>query len=50
MRRWDRLVDAYIEEYRGRGTCEATVVANGRVFAFRLCRFLGQFSPLEVDR
>jgi len=25
MRRWDRLVDAYIEEYRGRGTCEATV-------------------------
>lgn len=25
MRRWDRLVDAYMEEYRGRGTCEATV-------------------------
>jgi hypothetical protein len=25
MRRWDRLVDAYIEEYRGRGICEATV-------------------------
>ena len=25
MRRWDRLVDGYIEEYRGRGICEATV-------------------------
>ena len=25
MRRWDRLVDAYIEEYRVRGICEATV-------------------------
>lgn len=25
MRRWDRLVDAYMEEYRARGTCEATV-------------------------
>ncbi len=25
MRQWDRLVDAYVEEYRGRGTCEATV-------------------------
>lgn len=25
MRRWDRLVDAYIKEYRDRGTCEATV-------------------------
>lgn len=26
MWRWDRLVDAYMEEHRGRGTCEATVV------------------------
>jgi len=25
MRRWDRLVDAYIEEYRARGICAATV-------------------------
>lgn len=25
MRRWDRLVDGYIEEYRRRGTCEAAV-------------------------
>ena len=25
MRRWDRLVEAYMEEYRARGTCEATV-------------------------
>jgi site-specific recombinase XerD len=25
MRRWDRLVDTYIEEYRARGICEATV-------------------------
>ena len=25
MRRWDRLVDLYIELYRARGICEATV-------------------------
>ncbi len=25
MRRWDRLVDSYIEGYRARGICEATV-------------------------
>lgn len=25
MRRWDRLLDAYMDEYRARGTCEATV-------------------------
>lgn len=25
MRRWDRLVEGYLEEYRARGICEATV-------------------------
>jgi len=25
MRRWDRLVDAYIEEYAARGICTASV-------------------------
>ena len=25
MRRWDRLVDAYVEEYRARGICPASV-------------------------
>ena len=37
MRRWDRLVDGYIQEYRGRGTCEATVAHT----ASRLARWGG---------
>jgi site-specific recombinase XerD len=28
MRRWDRLVDSYIEEYRGRGVSAASVAMN----------------------
>ena len=35
MRRWDRLVDAYMDEYRARGTCEATVAHT----AARLARW-----------
>jgi site-specific recombinase XerD len=37
MRRWDRLVDAYMEEYCGRGICEATVAHT----AARLTRWGG---------
>ncbi len=37
MRRWDRLVDAYLEEYRTRGTCDATVAHT----AARLARWGG---------
>lgn len=37
MRRWDRLVDAYLDEYRARGTCEATVANT----AARLARWGG---------
>ena len=29
MRRWDRLVDGYIEEYRARGIGPATIDAHG---------------------
>jgi site-specific recombinase XerD len=29
MRRWDRLVDAYIEEYRARGISSESVAMNG---------------------
>ena len=25
MRRWDRFLDSYMEQYRARGICEATV-------------------------
>lgn len=35
MRKWDRLVDAYIEDYRGRGTYKATVAHT----ASRLARW-----------
>lgn len=35
MRRWDRLVDSYIEQYRARGICEATVLTT----AARLTRW-----------
>lgn len=35
MRRWDRLVEGYVQEYRGRGTCEATVLHT----ASRLARW-----------
>jgi len=35
MRRWDRLVDAYVQEYRARGICEATVAHT----AARLARW-----------
>jgi site-specific recombinase XerD len=32
MRRWDRLVDSYIEEYRARGVCaESVAFAEGRL-------------------
>lgn len=37
MRRWDRLVDGYMEEYRARGICEATVAHT----AARLARWGG---------
>jgi hypothetical protein len=37
MRRWDRMVDAYLEEYRTRGTCDATVAHT----AARLARWGG---------
>lgn len=30
MRRWDRLVDSYIEEYRARGVGSASVAMNAR--------------------
>jgi hypothetical protein len=30
MRRWDRLLDSYIEEYRARGVCAESVAMNAR--------------------
>ena len=28
MRRWDRFLDSYMDEYRARGICQATVAAT----------------------
>lgn len=50
MRRWDRLVDSYIEEYRARGIGEATVAATaGRLD--RWGRWLKQRRPrVAIER
>lgn len=50
MRRWDRLVDAYIEEYRARGVSVATV-AHTAARLDRWGRWLKQRRPrVTIER
>jgi len=47
MRRWDRLVDSYMEEYRARGVC-AAVVANTEARLIRWGAWLKRRRPRVV--